>query len=351
MSSIESERPRWLLLAFQLPTHPSNARVKTWRRLQQIGAVPTRNAVYVLPNTDQCREDFEWLRAEIGTMSGAATVFAADALDREGGEDIVATFQQAREADYRTLTREAGRLIASAKRTPARAKVGRSLRALRERFNQIERIDFHQAGSRRKAAEALAALDRLTARAKPRPSRVDAPAVPLSRVRGRRWVTRPRPGVDRMASAWLIRRFIDPKARFAFVDRPSKADVPFDMYAGEFSHHGGLCTFEVLCGRFAIVDPAVARIGQIVHDLDLKETKYASPDAPAIGRMVEGLRAVHADDATLIEQGMGMFEALAWSLAHEAGGAGGAGRAGRAGRAGGAGRAGRVKKTQKRGRP
>jgi hypothetical protein len=312
--------PRWLLLAFQLPTHPSNARVKTWRRLQQIGAVPTRNAVYVLPNTDPCREDFEWLRAEIGTMGGAATVFAADALDREGEEDIVATFQQAREADYRALTRDAGRLLASLKGRGAaatREKTPRAIRGLRERFSQIERIDFHQAGARQKAAEALAALERAMAPAPPKAGHVDAPVRAAGSVRGRRWVTRPRPGIDRMASAWLIRRFIDPKAKFAFVDRPSKTDLPFDMYGsygGEFSHHGGLCTFEVLCERFAIADPAATRIGHIVHDLDLKEMKYASPDAPAVGRMVEGLRAVHADDHVLLEQGMGMFEALARSF-------------------------------------
>ncbi|MBZ5556764.1 MAG: chromate resistance protein [Acidobacteriia bacterium] len=315
--SSQGASPRWLLFAFQLPTHPSNARVKTWRRLQQIGAVPTRNAVYVLPNTDQCREDFAWLRAEIGTMGGAATVFAADALDREGEEDIVTTFQQARDADYRALTRDADRLLASAKGKAGRAArttLPRSIRALRERFAQIERIDFHQAGTRQHAAESLAALEHLAARARPRPPSGDAPVRAIKSVRGRRWATRPRPGIDRMASAWLIRRFIDPRAKFAFVDRPSKADVPFDMYSGEFSHHGGLCTFEVLCERFGIADPAVTRIAHIVHDLDLKEMKYASPDAPAVGRMVEGLRAVHADDHALLEQGIGMFEALARSF-------------------------------------
>jgi hypothetical protein len=188
------------------------------------------------------------------------------------------------------------------------------VRALRERFSHIERIDFHQAGARQKAAETLAVLERAITPATPKARRGDAPARAAGSVRGRRWVTRPRPGIDRMASAWLIRRFIDPKARFAFVDRPSKTDLPFDMYGGEFSHHRGLCTFEVLCDRFGIADPAVSRIAHIVHDLDLKETKYASPDAPAVGRMVEGLRAVHADDHVLLEQGMGMFEALARSF-------------------------------------
>src|SRR5438128_4203046 len=101
--------PRWLLLAHQLPTRPSHGRVKTWRRLQQIGAVPARNSVYVLPNTEQCLEDFEWIRTEIVSLGGEATVFAAEALNG-GGDNLVAAFQRARDTDYRTVKRDADRM-------------------------------------------------------------------------------------------------------------------------------------------------------------------------------------------------------------------------------------------------
>jgi hypothetical protein len=117
-----------------------------------------------------------------------------------------------------------------------------------------------------------------------------------------------------MASAWLIRRFIDPLATFAFVETPSESDVPFDMYTGEFSHRGGQCTFEVLAERFGLASKAVAKIGQIVHDLDMKDAKFSPPEAPAVGRMVEGLRVMHSDDATLLEHGITLFEALARSF-------------------------------------
>ncbi len=117
-----------------------------------------------------------------------------------------------------------------------------------------------------------------------------------------------------MASAWLIRRFIDPKATFGFVETPAKADVPFDMYTGAFSHHGSLCTFETLAQRFRLTDPAIGRIGHIVHDLDTKETRYGPAEAPAVGRLVEGLRRTHADDHALLKQGITMFEALARSF-------------------------------------
>ena len=114
-----------------------------------------------------------------------------------------------------------------------------------------------------------------------------------------------------MASAWLIRRFIDQGATFAFGEPDDASDIPFDMYKGEFSHQGPLCTYEVLAKRFGLADPVVERIGQIVHDLDMRDTKYCSPNAPAIGRMVEGLRQVHGDDHTLLQHGIEMFEALA----------------------------------------
>jgi hypothetical protein len=309
--------PPWLLLAHQLPTRPSKARVKTWRRLQQIGAVPTKNSVYVLPNSEQCREDFEWIRSEIVALGGEATVFAAEALD-SGGADLIAAFQRARNADYRALKQDADTMKSAsrAKRPDPianREEWRRGVRRLRERFNDIKRTDFFHAPAGRDAESSIRALERLAAGSKESVA-IDGPALAPTAFRDRRWVTRPRPGVDRMASAWLIRRYIDAQAAFGFVEQPADSDVPFDMYTGEFSHHGTLCTFETLAQRFSIADPAVARIGQIVHDLDMKERRYAQPEAPAVERMVEGFQELYPDDQTLLQHGMGMFEALARSF-------------------------------------
>ena len=311
--------PRWLLLAHQLPTRPSNASVKTWRRLRDIGAVATRNSVYVLPNTEQCREDFEWIRSEIVALGGHATVFAADALDRDGAEDIVAAFQRSREAEYRTLIRESGRLLRTTRgkrpvASAARDALRRFVHGLRERLTEIERIDFASAAGRQEAASVVARLERLCAGRTPGPTTDGPPSLSVGQFQGRRWATRPRPGVDRMASAWLIRRFIDAKAIFAFVDQPAASDIPFDMYTGEFSHQGSSCTFETMAQRFGLTGPAIVRLGHIVHDLDMKETRYASQEAPVVGRMVEGLRQLYPDDQTLLQQGITMFEALARSF-------------------------------------
>src|SRR5438477_3948734 len=259
-----------------MPTRSSNARVKTWRRLQQIGAVPTRNSVYVLPNTEQCREDFEWIRSEIVALGGDAIVFAAEALN--GGDDLVAAFQRARGTDYQALKKDVDRMQSGSRpkrRRPTanRDEWERAVRRMRERFTEIQRIDFFQAPTGQDVARAISALERLADAGEP--VGVAAPTLAPTAFRKRRWVTRPRPGVDRMASAWLIRRFIDSKATFGFDERPAASDVPFDMYAGEFSHHGTSCTFETLAQRFNVVDRAVVAIGHIVHDLDMKERRFA----------------------------------------------------------------------------
>jgi len=190
---------------------------------------------------------------------------------------------------------------------------GRTARVLRERLIALERIDFFPTAVRAETARSLLALEKAMQAPAPPPSAQESP-LDAAHFQNRRWVTRPRPGVDRMATAWLIRRFVDPNATFAFVEAPSGADVPFDMYTGEFSHHGELCTFEVLADRFRMQNPAIAKVGHIVHDLDMKDTKYDAPEAVAVGRMVDGLRALHADDATLLERGIGMFDALARSF-------------------------------------
>jgi hypothetical protein len=312
------ESPRWLLLGHQLPTRSSNARVKTWRRLQQIGAVPARNSVYVLPNTEQCREDFEWIRSEIVALGGEATVFAADAISVGGTEDIVAVFQRTREQEFRLLKRDIDRLLLPTKSHRSRASAkgpfkGRTPRVLRERFTALERIDFFPTAASAETAASLLALEQAMEGSAPLPSRLESPLNPAS-FHDRRWVTRPRPGVDRMASAWLIRRFIDRNATFAFVEDPNESDVPFDMYTGDFSHEGNRCTFEVLADRFGLNAAAVLKVGRLVHDLDMKDTKYGAPEAPVVDRLVEGLRALHADDAILLEQGIGVFDALARSF-------------------------------------
>jgi hypothetical protein len=240
----------------QLPAHPSNARVKIWRRLRQVGAIALKNAVHVLPDSAQSLEDFEWLREEVVALGGEASIFNVSSMS---------------EADERYILSE-----------------------------------------QRKEKRAMQTIERQPPAGKPRAAS-STPRLDPDTYRDRVWVTRPRPGVDRFASAWLIRRFIDAGAAFVFASSPDRYPhaVPFDMYQpGGFKHEGDLCTIEVLQDRFGIHDVSVRRIAEIVHDIDLKEERYKSPHAPTVAHLVDGLRASIPEDAKLLEQGIVMFEAL-----------------------------------------
>ncbi|HEX9367414.1 MAG TPA: chromate resistance protein ChrB domain-containing protein, partial [Vicinamibacterales bacterium] len=301
---------------------PSHARVKTWRRLQEVGALPARNSVYVLPNDDRLREDFQGLRFQIVALGGDATVFAADVVSPDGDDHLIHLFRRARAADYATITAEATRLLRRARprRRPAavataRHAIERGLGALQERLGQIQAIDFFRADGRPEAVEAVARLQHRATNGGPGAAPADRPHLDAATFVRRRWVTRPRPGVDRMASAWLIRRFIDPKATFAFVEHPTEADVPFDMRDVALGHEGAYCTFETIANRFGVDDPAVVRLGRIVHDLDLKDERFGLPETAAVGDVVDRLRQLRVDDHALLEQGIAVFEALARSFA------------------------------------
>jgi hypothetical protein len=309
---------RWLLFVHQLPSHPSNLRVRTWRRLQQLGAIPVKQAVYVLPDTPAAREDFEWLKAEVKGAGGDASVFAADSVDAWSDDALVEEFRRSRQDLYAELARDVEKALqrAGGARRPRGARapaVRRLLDIFRERLAAIEGIDFFGSAGRDRVIVLLGQLEDRTAD----PGASRTAASPASReaasYQGRLWMTRPRPGVDRMASAWLIRRFIDPRARFGLAaDRQDVPDdaVPFDMFGVEFSHQGDGCTFETLCTVFGIRDPAISRIAAIVHDLDLKDARFGAPDAATVAAMIEGLQLAYADDQALLAQGMTLFESL-----------------------------------------
>ncbi len=315
--------PNWLLLLLQLPTRPAAARMMTWRRLQQLGSVAIKNSVYALPNTPQAREDFEWLRAEVIAAKGQASIMAADAVTADEDESIRAAFLKQRAAGYDAVTSHVEKVLRGIRSRPGgapRLDAERALRAGRDEIGRLDAMELIPVDARDRA---IAAIERLEARISPplqedRMTTVSTADSTRRTYRGRIWVTRPRPGVDRMSSAWLIRRFVDPSARFAFATEPPRATdrrrVAFDMFGVPFGHQGDRCTFEVLCDHFGIVDGRTRQIGKLVHDVDLKDDRYHVPEAPVVARMVEGLRATYQKDDDLLTHGMAMFAALYESL-------------------------------------
>ena len=308
----------WLLLLFFLSAEHAHARVQAWRRLQRIGAVSLKNSAYALPHSPESREDFEWIRNEIVSCGGQAMVLVAHAPERATADEIVNAFRAARGRDFEALAADAAKLLkktAARGASRARREVTQGARRLRERFEEIVRRDFFGARERERVEALLTTLDQRTGRSRTMNSNPRTLAS-TGGYRGRVWLTRPRPGVDRMSSAWLIRRFVDPDANFIFAD-PGKAPkaIPFDTFEAEFGHHGTHCTFETLSERFGIDDPAVRHIGRIVHDLDLKESTYGEAETATIGRLVEGLRRAHHDDDALLRSGIDIFEALYQSVA------------------------------------
>ena len=309
---------RWLLFVHQLPPKASNLRVRTWRRLQQLGAIPIKQAVYALPDTPNTREDFEWLKTEVKASGGDASVFAADHLDTWSDDALVEEFRRAGQEAYAALARDVEKVLkrASAARRPRGTRAPATRRLLdvfRERVTAIEGVDFFGSAGRDRVTSLLKRLEAHTSDRRETSTVKPGTSTPPDTYRGRLWVTRPRPGVDRMASAWLIRRFIDGQAQFAFaIDQNAipPVAIPFDMFGVEFSHHGEACTFETLCTTFQIDEPAVARLAAIVHDLDLKDGRFGAPEGTTVGAVIEGLQLAHADDEALLAQGMTLFDSL-----------------------------------------
>jgi hypothetical protein len=306
-----------MLLIHQIPPKPAYLRVKIGRHLARIGAVAIKNSVYALPHNDETQEDFQWVLREIVKGGGEASIVEARFIDGLSDEQVTALFQVAREADYRELSEEARALaVAFPRRGSARDErvtdLHGQLARLRQRATELAAIDFFGAPGR-EVVEGL--LSGMEARMRPaegtEPSRT---SLAREQYRGRTWVTRTGIKVDRMASAWLIRKFIDPEARFKFVPakgyQPEKGEVRFDMFEAEFTHEGELCTFEVLVQCFGLADPALRAIAEIVHDIDVKDAKYGREEAPGIGQLVNGIAGAHPEDEARLARGVAVFDDL-----------------------------------------
>ena len=300
----------WLVLVHQIPPTPPYLRAKIVRRLARVGAVAVKNAVYVLPTSETALEHFQWMRTEIVAGGGEATILSAQFVDGLTDGDVIAMFRAARDADYAELAADARAL--DKRRVPD----DRDVAKLEARLAELAAIDFFSAPTGDEAAQLVRAL---RARLDPTPRRTDM--LDRAQLKDRVWVTRTGVKVDRIASAWLVRRFIDKDAGFKFVAErdyaPGPREIRFDMPNGELTHEADRCTFEVIVARAGLAAPGLAEIAEIVHDIDLHDDRYARPETQGIAALLAGMIATVADDDARIAQGMAMFDSLLAHLAHK----------------------------------
>jgi hypothetical protein len=297
-------RRRWYLLIHQVPPKPLYLRAKIRQRLWRVGAVALKNSVYVLPRREDCLEDFQWIAEEAVSGGGEAHICEASFPGSRIDGELVERFQSQRDAEYRDLARSLAALRKTSGDLPER------LARARKRFEEILKIDFFSSRAGKEAEMKLRQIERRNApsqrgRAGPGPAR--------RRLAGRTWVTRRGVKVDRIASAWLIRRFLDTRAKFRFVDPsdpPHPGELRFDMVGGDFTHEGGRCTFETLIARNGIRDRALACLAEIVHDIDIKDSKFGRPETPGLERILAGLLSANPEDKRRLTGGFGLFDSL-----------------------------------------
>lgn len=288
------------------------------QRLAAAGAVAVKNAVYLLPHGPEALEDLQWIAQEIEAGGGDAHLFQGDFVDGVANDAAVAQFRAVRDADYDALVADAHAAMKAARSAAAVAELAAQHAKLRRRMDDIRRLDFFEAERRRAAEEALRAIEKRLQKDRKEETRMLETHPEL---RGKTWVTRPGVKVDRMASAWFIRRFVDAKARFRFADpgTPAKdGEVRFDMVGGDFTHEADRCTFETLIGRVGLPDKGVRAIGEIVHDLDLKDGKYGRPEAAGVRMLLDGLMARTENDDERIERALVIFDDLHEALGRTA---------------------------------
>lgn len=298
--------PSWLLLLYSLPAKNGAARVSLWRKLQKSGALPFKTSAYLLPDAPAHLERFQWFVQQIRDAGGEAILVRGAEIEGRSHAELVQLFHDARAEDYRTLVAEMSAAFKVARRKRPE-NFAEQVERFRKAIDDVARIDHFGSPLAENARMMLQKLERLGAGR--------APAAPLLRkadFQGKTWLTRPGPHIDRVGSAWLIKNFIDPRAKFVFAASPRlhPGALPFDMLDVEFTHHGDDCTFETLLKRFALEDRALTRLGQMVHNADLHDGKFAATEGEGIDRMLRGLVRQGWSDERVLAHGFVSFDAL-----------------------------------------
>src|SRR5438552_7969289 len=294
----------WLLLLYSLPTRQKTERVAVWRRFKKIGAIQIKTSTYLLPDEPAQYEQFQWLAQQIRDYGGDSTLVRAQEIEGLTKEKVIAMFNDARAKDYAELRKSLQGFIGRRKKIDAEI-AGAELERLTRQFREIREVDFFDSARGHDVAMLLR-------RAEGRSTARQLAVLDAKQYQGKTWLTRPRPEIDRVGSAWLISKFIDRKPKFVFAPSADAVPgaIPFDMLDAEFSHHGNYCTFETLIRRFAIRDKVVAKIGEMIHDADLDDAGFQRIEAVGIDRVLKGWAKEGLPDKEILRRGFECFDAL-----------------------------------------
>ncbi len=314
----------WLLFFYSIPSKPVASRMKIWRKLTRAGALPFKGAVYVLPDNEENHEYFQWLVSEVATTGGEGAFVKVEKVETANNEEIIRLFNEQREKEYQRVEKtleEIERRLAGIKKggaIPSKKKLLKQFSIMMREFDEIRKIDFFSSRRgevvKRRAKIMGLEIKRITG---PEIKKQQAVIVPKSvkDYQGKVWVTRKNPFVDRMASAWLIKRFVDKEAVFQFMEEREMANLDnhmilFDVRGGEFTHVEDMCTFEIILKSFGLKDKGLKKVAESVHEIDLKDGKYDSPEAKGIEKILTGIRKAGKNDTEILEKGMAIFEML-----------------------------------------
>jgi hypothetical protein len=293
----------WLLLLVRLPATHKAERVAIWRKLRKSGAVPLQTSTYLLPDDPSRYETFQWLTQHIRDAGGDATLIRAREIEGFPNDKLIALFNVARAREYSALSD----LIRAGARNRRKRSTSVFMERIRKQFRDIRETDFFNCPRAQDVEMLLRKFEGAHS--------ADA-AVPKFRARdytNKTWLTRPRPEIDRVGSAWLIRKFIDPKAKFIFAGRIStkkRSVISFDMLGADFTHRGDDCTFETLIKNFRIQDNAAGKIAEMIHDADLNDGKFERAECIGIDRVFKGWAREGLPDHEILRRGFQCFDAL-----------------------------------------
>ena len=302
----------WMVFSYSLPSKSSSSpRVTLWRRLQRLGAVTPKAGVYVLPDRDECVEAFQWLAQEVQQAKGEAVVMRVERFEGLSDPQIIELFRDSCRKRYSMIETEAAELgkdLRSTKKSTNSAELLERLEKLRKKYAEVAQVDFFESPEGSTVALKLRGIQQALRQGTS--SALKVSPVTLSDYRDKRWVTRPRPHVDRLACAWLIRQFIDPKAVIRYSTQPEPDEIAFDMRGAEFGHTGDLCTFETMISAFSLKEPALRLVAEIIHDIDIRDGRYARPEIGGIDIVLKGWLLAGLLDSELEARGVALFDGL-----------------------------------------